>query len=51
MEAPLSAKIRELCELASKENDGERLIELAKEIIELYDRQRAHKAATPPKSP
>ncbi len=45
MEAYLSAKIRQLCELASEESDSQSLIELAKEIIELYDRERARKAA------
>jgi hypothetical protein len=45
MQASLSAKIRELCELPSEESDAQRLVELAREIIELYDREQARKAA------
>lgn len=34
-------RLRELCEQASKEQDSTRLMELAKEIADLVDEQRA----------
>ena len=41
MEPAIFARIRKLCEQAVDESDGKRLMELAQEIIELYDRVTA----------
>jgi hypothetical protein len=44
MKPAIFARIRKLCEQAADESDGKRLMELAQEIIELYDREGTRKA-------